>query len=230
MASDDLKEAADYGAGILEGIRTSDLVLLVFSASANRSPYVLREIERAIAYDRPVLSLHVDDTLPNPSIEYYLNLWQWLDVRQGIEGKQQEILVAVRGQLARSAAQATSSDEKPLADARIPGKAELGADEETGKTRRRGRWAWWIAPSQPVMSAAVIAGQSCSARSVRPCGSGTAPPKYLSIMFETRDAQLPMPLASSALKVSTNLAWLKSASFPVSGPCVARNQRSASRL
>ncbi len=44
-------------------------------------PLVLREIERAVAYERPVLSIHLDDAVPNPSLEYYLNLWQWLEAR-----------------------------------------------------------------------------------------------------------------------------------------------------
>jgi len=92
----DLKEGTDPAAGTIDGIRTSDLVLLIFSTSANSSPYVLREIERAIAYDRPVLSLHIDDVVPSASIEYYLNLWQWLEVRGGVEGKQGQILAAVR--------------------------------------------------------------------------------------------------------------------------------------
>ncbi len=85
MAPRDLKTETDYAAATLEAIRVSDLVLLIFSASANTSPYVLREIERAVAYERPVLSIHTDDALPNPSIEYYLNLWQWL-MRSGGRG------------------------------------------------------------------------------------------------------------------------------------------------
>ncbi len=77
-------------------------MLLIFSASANSSPYVLREIERAIAYERPVLSIHLDDAVPNPSLEYYLNLWQWLDAPGGVEDRREEIVAAVRRQLAGS--------------------------------------------------------------------------------------------------------------------------------
>ena len=92
---------------ILEAIRTSDLVLLIFSASANASPTVLRDIERAIAYERPVLSLHLDDATPNASLEYYLNLWQWLDASGGVEDKRDDILAAVRAQLAGTSDSAT---------------------------------------------------------------------------------------------------------------------------
>jgi class 3 adenylate cyclase/tetratricopeptide (TPR) repeat protein len=99
IAPRDVEAGADYAAAILEAIKSAHLVVLVFSASANASPYVLREIERAIAYDRPVLSVRLDGTSPNPSLEYYLNLWQWLDASGGIEMHQREIADAVRKQL-----------------------------------------------------------------------------------------------------------------------------------
>ena len=64
--------------------------------SANASPYVLREIERAVAYERPVLSVRLDGAPPSPSLEYYLNLLQWLDAPRGIESRRPEIVAAVQ--------------------------------------------------------------------------------------------------------------------------------------
>ena len=66
---------------------------------ANTSPTVLRDIERAIAYERPVLSIHLDDALPNASLEYDLNMWQWLDASAGVEATREAIVTAVREQL-----------------------------------------------------------------------------------------------------------------------------------
>jgi hypothetical protein len=51
----------------------------------------------------------------------------------------------------------------------------------------------------------------------------------LLVIFVTRLTQLPIVLAKSLLYVSMNFASEKSLSFVPSGPCVARNQRSASR-
>jgi N-acetylneuraminic acid mutarotase len=102
LASRDATARKDKAAANLQAIRDSDLVLLVFSAWANTSPTVLRDIERAIAYERPVLSIHLDDTVPNPSLEYYLNLWQWLDASVRVEDKREEIIAAVRGHLAQA--------------------------------------------------------------------------------------------------------------------------------
>jgi N-acetylneuraminic acid mutarotase len=74
LASRDSTAETERGAEILEAIRSSDLVLLVFSAAANASPSVLREVERAVAYERPVFSVRVDDATPNVSLQHYLNL------------------------------------------------------------------------------------------------------------------------------------------------------------
>jgi hypothetical protein len=99
LASRDINEDSDRAAAILEAIRDSNLVLLLFSARANTSSTVLRDIERAIGYERPVLSIHLDDAVPNPSLEYYLNMWQWLDASGGVEAKRDDIVAAVREQL-----------------------------------------------------------------------------------------------------------------------------------
>jgi N-acetylneuraminic acid mutarotase len=135
LATRDVKAGTDYAAAILDAIRNSSLVLLIFSSHANTSPYVLREIERAIAYDRPVLSLRVDEALPGSSMEYYLNLWQWLDVQKGVEKQRQEIIVAVRKQLDKVPGQAPNAGERPRAAERVG----------TVGPRRSSRRTWGIA-------------------------------------------------------------------------------------
>jgi N-acetylneuraminic acid mutarotase len=74
LASRDAVASENRAAEILKAIRSSDLVLLVFSAPANASPTVLRDIERAVAYERPVLSIQLDDAVPSVSLQHYLNL------------------------------------------------------------------------------------------------------------------------------------------------------------
>jgi N-acetylneuraminic acid mutarotase len=74
LASRDAAEQKDRAAEILQAIRRSDLVLLVFSGSANTSPDVLHEIERAVAFERPVLPVRVDDAVPSAALQHYLDL------------------------------------------------------------------------------------------------------------------------------------------------------------
>ena len=54
LASRDAVAGEDKAAEILEAIRSSDFVLLVFSASANASPNVLRDIEISAAHNPKV--------------------------------------------------------------------------------------------------------------------------------------------------------------------------------
>ena len=147
LASRDVKAGTDYAAAILDAIKNSQLVLLVFSDYANTSPYVLREIERAIAYNRPVLSLRVDEALPGASMEYYLNLWQWLDVHTGIEKQRHAIVAAVRKQLEREPGTATGTGERPDDRARQPA--------APARSRKRVSRRWLVAAGAVVLVAAI---------------------------------------------------------------------------
>ena len=104
LAPRDVKAGTDYAAAIMSAIRNSQLVVLLFSAHSNASPYALREIERAVAYGRPVLAVRIDDSHAGASMEYYLH--HWIEARGGVEGKRKEIIAAVRRQLAGSSAAA----------------------------------------------------------------------------------------------------------------------------
>ncbi len=115
IAPRDVEAGTDYAAAILDAIKSAELVLLLFSSSTNASPYVLREIERAIAYERPVVSVRLDAATPNASLEYYLNLWQWLDAPRGIESKRREIVAAVRKQLDGAGDPSRSEPSQPAA-------------------------------------------------------------------------------------------------------------------
>ncbi len=156
MARQDLTAETDYAAATLEAIRVSDLVLLIFSASANTSPYVLREIERAVAYERPVLSIHTDDALPNPSIEYYLNLWQWLDAQAGVENKREEIIATVRRQLDSVPWSPQSPSLTTVADAEPAEKEEPTPLAEAAEPHRLRRRTLWIICASLLIVAAVV--------------------------------------------------------------------------
>jgi N-acetylneuraminic acid mutarotase len=161
LASRDAAARKDKAAASLQAIRDSSLVLLIFSASTNASSGVLRDIERAIAYERPVLSLHLDDAVPNASLEYYLNLWQWLDASEGIEDKRDAIVAAVQEHLARATASAAwrwldapdgvdSKREEIVAAVRTKlaqAAASTPAYKKAAGWWRRGHRAWWIAAS-----------------------------------------------------------------------------------
>jgi hypothetical protein len=79
IAPRDITPAADWAAEIVDAIASSRVMVLVFSASANNSPQVRREVERAVHRGVSVLPFRVEDVLPSKSLEYFLSSQHWLD-------------------------------------------------------------------------------------------------------------------------------------------------------
>ena len=125
VAPRDVKAGTDYAAAIMNAIRNSQLVVLIFSTHSNASPYALREIERSVAYGRPVLALRTDDADPNSSMEYYLH--QWIEAPEGVESKRKEIIATVREQLARPSTAAASARRGSVPAPRPPVRLQPGA-------------------------------------------------------------------------------------------------------
>ena len=63
---------------IADAIRATKIVVLVFSEFSQESKYVNNEINMAYSYDKPILSVNIDDSMPKESMEYYLKVTQWL--------------------------------------------------------------------------------------------------------------------------------------------------------
>jgi hypothetical protein len=79
VAPRDVPPAADWAEQIVEAIARACVMVLVFSASANGSPQVRREVERAVHRRVRVLPFRVENVLPSGSLEYFLSSQHWLD-------------------------------------------------------------------------------------------------------------------------------------------------------
>jgi TIR domain len=79
IAPRDVRPASDWAEEIVDAIAGARVMVLVFSASANSSPQVRREVERAIHRRVAVLPFRVEDVEPARSLEYFLSSQHWLD-------------------------------------------------------------------------------------------------------------------------------------------------------
>ena len=79
IAHRDITPGEEWGAAIINGIRESRIMVLIFSRHANASKQVRREVERAISRGITVLSFRIEDVLPEGSMEYALGNTHWLD-------------------------------------------------------------------------------------------------------------------------------------------------------
>src|SRR5687767_5824510 len=64
MAPRDVPPGGDWVHSIMSAIGSSGLLVLVLSEASARSGHVLREVERAVHRDLPLLPVRIDDTEP----------------------------------------------------------------------------------------------------------------------------------------------------------------------
>lgn len=79
IAPRDITPGTEWGAAIVNGIDRSRVMVLIFSANANQSSQVRREVERAIAKSVPILPLRIEDIRPQGAMEFALSNTHWLD-------------------------------------------------------------------------------------------------------------------------------------------------------
>jgi hypothetical protein len=79
IAPRDIRPGADWGEAIVEGIKHARVLVLVFSAGANASTQIPREVERAVSHEIPIVPFRIEDVSPHGSLEYNLATVHWLD-------------------------------------------------------------------------------------------------------------------------------------------------------
>jgi hypothetical protein len=79
IAPRDVQPGANYGAAIIDAIHGSRVMVLVLSSSANASPHIPNEIERAVSRGVAVLPFRIEDVLPAKSLDLFIGSVHWLD-------------------------------------------------------------------------------------------------------------------------------------------------------
>jgi TIR domain len=79
IAPRDIRPGQDRGLALLDALRESSLMVLVFSSSANDSAEVRAAAERAMRQGTPILTFRIEDVKPSKSLEYYMSSRPWLD-------------------------------------------------------------------------------------------------------------------------------------------------------
>jgi hypothetical protein len=82
MADEDILPGEDYAGVIARAIKSSRLLLLIFTANANTSKHVRSEIDLAYNKNKPIILLRLDDTILSESLEYYLGTGSWLNASE----------------------------------------------------------------------------------------------------------------------------------------------------
>jgi biopolymer transport protein ExbD len=79
IAPRDILAGEEYGKAIVDALSSCQIVLVIFSAHANDSPQVRREVERSVSKDKIILPFRIEDVLPSDAMEFALGNTHWLD-------------------------------------------------------------------------------------------------------------------------------------------------------
>jgi hypothetical protein len=83
VAPRDVRGGRAYGDEIIRGIEISRCLVLVLSAAGNESPFVAREVERAVSKRKSVFPVRIEDVLPAPGLELFISTTHWIDAWSG---------------------------------------------------------------------------------------------------------------------------------------------------
>jgi hypothetical protein len=83
IAPRNIPEGTPYATAIVDGIRSSNAILVVLSSASAASPHVLRELDSAVAAARPILTVQLDGARPSDALAYYLATTQWIPAGAG---------------------------------------------------------------------------------------------------------------------------------------------------
>ncbi len=97
VAPRDILPGREWGASIIEAIKGAKVMVLIFSAHANSSPQINKEVERAVNKGIPVIPMRIENVVPTDSLEYFLSSNHWLDAySQPLESHLQHLAEIVR--------------------------------------------------------------------------------------------------------------------------------------
>src|SRR5512134_1829124 len=79
IAPRDILPGVDWGGAIVDAINASRVMVLVYSAKANASPQIKREVERAVNRGLSVIPFRIEDVPMSKTLEYFMSMPHWLD-------------------------------------------------------------------------------------------------------------------------------------------------------
>jgi adenylate cyclase len=118
MAPRDIPAGSEYGEQIIEAVKGCRMIVVIFSASANTSPHVRREVERAISAEKIIVPFRIENVEPTGAMEYALGNTHWLDAFDPPMGPHIATLVATARRMLGTGSAAADTGSVPTGTAR----------------------------------------------------------------------------------------------------------------
>lgn len=81
-----------YIDAIADAIKSTKIIVLIFSKYSQESKYVSNEINMAFSHNKPILSVNIENILPKEELEYYLKVTQWLPLNSDSEEELEKVV------------------------------------------------------------------------------------------------------------------------------------------
>jgi hypothetical protein len=115
IASRDIPAGESWDNAIIDGIKTTSIMLLIHSSNANASDQVKRELHLAHVRKRVLIPLRIEDVVPDDELEYILATVQWLDAVERPLENQLELLVKRVSTILEESRQTAPESARPSA-------------------------------------------------------------------------------------------------------------------
>lgn len=79
LAPRDIMAGTNWLTSLVEALEAAPLLVLILSAKANTSKYVIRELMYATDLDLPIVQLRVENVLPQKDVKFLVGPFQWID-------------------------------------------------------------------------------------------------------------------------------------------------------
>jgi len=162
IAPRDVAPGVAYAESLVNGLSNSRVMVLVFSANSNRSPQVLREVERAVSKGLPILPLRIEDAPMSQAMEYYISSQHWLDaltppLERHLARLCESVKALLSSQLIGEHAGPLDRDEDSVAG-RTEGDSPISVPADHSDSARvpSGKRFWWIGAGVVLVIAAAV--------------------------------------------------------------------------
>jgi len=127
IAPRDINPGQSFAEAIVAAMRSSKVMVLVFTSSANRSRHVVREAELAVENAVDIMPLRIEDAVPSDALKYFISSHQWMDAYPlPLEEYVNRLGDAIRSHIgAPGQAPVAAATPNPSPEARTSGHREL---------------------------------------------------------------------------------------------------------
>ena len=125
IAPRDVLPSMEWSEAIIDAIEECRIMVLVFTANANASPQIRREVERAVNHGVAMLPVRIEDVLPGKGLEYFIGNVHWLDaLKPPLDAHLKNLAGTIKILLARTEPGASSMAPQEV---RLPASSGHGA-------------------------------------------------------------------------------------------------------